>query len=87
MPHTCCKTPSPGCGERDHPSNIEYSGCRVRLAAQLAAEFGLVSRLSLAVALLQVLGVILTASLVSITTDTKNDKAKHVYWEDIQRIL
>ena len=27
VPDSCCKTQSPGCGERDHPSNIPYTGC------------------------------------------------------------
>ena len=25
VPDSCCKTPSPGCGARDHPSNIWYT--------------------------------------------------------------
>ena len=30
VPDSCCKTQSPGCGERDHPSNIPYTGCAHR---------------------------------------------------------
>ena len=27
VPDSCCKSLTPGCGVRDHPSNIAYSGC------------------------------------------------------------
>ena len=27
VPDSCCKSPGPGCGARDHPSNIHYTGC------------------------------------------------------------
>merc|ERR1712127_858358 len=27
VPPSCCKSPSPLCGVRDHPSNIHYQGC------------------------------------------------------------
>ena len=30
VPDSCCKTMSPGCGKRDHPSNIAYAGCTSR---------------------------------------------------------
>ena len=30
VPDSCCKTQSPGCGGRDHPSNIPYTGCAHR---------------------------------------------------------
>ena len=34
VPDSCCKSPGPGCGARDHPSNIHYTGCRHRYCHQ-----------------------------------------------------
>ena len=36
VPDSCCKSPSPGCGARDHPSNIAYTGCSVRCSGHVS---------------------------------------------------
>eukprot|EP00092_Neocalanus_flemingeri_P015485 GFUD01016762.1.p1 GENE.GFUD01016762.1~~GFUD01016762.1.p1 ORF type:complete len:274 (-),score=82.19 GFUD01016762.1:120-941(-) len=65
VPDSCCKTVSPGCGIRDHPSNIPYTGCIHRFSAELSQHLVLVGSVSLGIALLQVLGVLLTSCLFS----------------------
>ena len=35
VPDSCCKTRSPGCGQRDHPSNIPYTGCAHRSVKEM----------------------------------------------------
>jgi len=65
VPDSCCKTRSPGCGLRDHPSNIPYTGCRHRFSAELSQHWVVVGSASLCIALLQVLGIISTSCLFS----------------------
>ena len=65
VPDSCCKTESPGCGVRDHPSNIPYTGCIHTFSAQLTDHLVLLGVVSLALALLQIFGVIFTACLFS----------------------
>ena len=65
VPDSCCKTESPGCGVRDHPSNIPYTGCIHRFSEQLSDHLQLLGVVSLALALLQIFGVIFTSCLFS----------------------
>jgi len=65
VPDSCCKTISPGCGWRDHPSNIQYTGCLHRFSHELRLHLKLVGCISVGIALLQILGVILTSCLFS----------------------
>lgn len=65
VPDSCCKTLSPGCGARDHPSNIPYTGCIHQISAELRSHLVILGAVGLGVALLQVLGVILTSCLFS----------------------
>lgn len=65
VPDSCCKTESPGCGIRDHPSNIPYTGCIHRFSEQLTQHLLLLGLVSLGLALLQVIGIILTSCLFS----------------------
>jgi len=65
VPDSCCKTFSPGCGVRDHPSNIAYTGCIHRFSASLSMHLVMVGTTSLGIALLQVLGISLTSCLFS----------------------
>ena len=53
MPDSCCKTVSLGCGSRDHPSNIHYTGCRHPLGRELGRHLAWLTAASLAIALLQ----------------------------------
>jgi len=65
VPDSCCKTESPGCGVRDHPSNIPYTGCIHTFSDQLSDHLVVLGVVSLALALLQIFGVIFTACLFS----------------------
>lgn len=64
-PDSCCKSPSPGCGVRDHPSNIHYTGCRHRFFDEVSEHLVYVSCISVCIAVLQICGIILTSSLFS----------------------
>eukprot|EP00092_Neocalanus_flemingeri_P039712 GFUD01043246.1.p1 GENE.GFUD01043246.1~~GFUD01043246.1.p1 ORF type:complete len:280 (+),score=76.70 GFUD01043246.1:88-927(+) len=74
VPDSCCKTQSLGCGERDHPSNIPYTGCIHRFKVELSQELYLVSLCSLGVGLLQVMGVIITTCLFSSMKENNREK-------------
>jgi len=63
VPDSCCRTPTDGCGIRDHPSNIPYTGCIYRFNSSLTLHLFLVGSISLGIGLLQVIGVILTSCL------------------------
>lgn len=65
VPDSCCKTVNPGCGVRDHPSNIAYTGCIHRFSTELSQHLLMVGSISLCLALLQVVGVILTSCMFS----------------------
>ncbi|XP_023330928.1 LOW QUALITY PROTEIN: CD151 antigen-like, partial [Eurytemora carolleeae] len=56
VPDSCCKTESPGCGVRDH---------LLRFSEQLSDHLQLLGVVSLALALLQIFGVIFTSCLFS----------------------
>jgi len=64
-PDTCCKTLSPGCGIRDHPSNINYTGCRHRIFDVVAEYLVYISCVSVFIAVLQICGIMLTTSIFS----------------------
>uniref|UniRef100_A0A2P2IBX6 Tetraspanin n=1 Tax=Hirondellea gigas TaxID=1518452 RepID=A0A2P2IBX6_9CRUS len=70
VPDTCCKTITPGCGARDHPSNIWYSGCIHGLSASLAEHLLLLGGLGCGLSLLQVLGVTIACCLYVILAKT-----------------
>lgn len=90
VPDSCCKTESPGCGVRDHPSNIPYTGCIHTFSAQLTDHLVLLGVVSLALALLQIFGVIFTACLfsrlsrqekyTSVRTNSSSQDTRHGYW-------
>lgn len=63
VPDSCCKTVTMGCGARDHPSNIWYTGCVHGLAAYLGKHLLLLGALGCGLCLLQVLGVTLACCL------------------------
>jgi len=65
VPDSCCKTFSEGCGARDHPSNIPYTGCIHKISLELSSHLVILGAVGLGVALLQVVGIILTSCLFS----------------------
>ncbi|XP_050720968.1 CD151 antigen-like [Eriocheir sinensis] len=63
VPDSCCKTPSPYCGVRDHPSNIWYNGCIHSLGEELAAHLVVLGAVGCGLCVLQVLGIVLACCL------------------------
>ena len=65
VPDSCCKSVSSGCGVRDHPSNIYYTGCGPRLARLAGQHLLLLATLALAISLVQSTGIVLAVILVN----------------------
>jgi len=65
VPDSCCKTVTEGCGMRDHPSNIPYTGCIHRFGSELTLHLFLLGSISFGIAILQVPGILLTSCLFS----------------------
>lgn len=65
VPDSCCKSPAPGCGVRDHPSNIHYTGCRHRFFDELSMQLVWCSCLSVSIAVFQVCGIVITSCFFS----------------------
>jgi CD151 antigen len=71
VPDSCCKTEGPGCGVRDHPSNIYYTGCIHRLSDTVRNHFGYHTIAGLGLCILQVIGVIFSTCLYSKLKDAE----------------
>jgi len=63
VPDSCCKTVSRHCGVRDHPSNIYYTGCGERLSSLAANHLLLIGSAAVAIALVQIFGLIIALKL------------------------
>jgi len=63
VPDSCCKSVSRFCGVRDHPSNIYYTGCGETLAILAARHLLLLGTMATAIALLQILGLVLSCKV------------------------
>jgi len=63
VPYSCCKTPQVGCGTRDHPSNIKYTGCGDRVARIAEDHLMVVGAIALGICILQLIGTILACAL------------------------
>ncbi|XP_050964257.1 tetraspanin-11 isoform X1 [Labeo rohita] len=63
VPDSCCKTITPQCGKRDHPSNIYKveGGCITKLEQFLADHLLIIGAVGIGVACLQLVGAVLTA--------------------------
>uniref|UniRef100_A0AAV2L7Q4 Tetraspanin n=1 Tax=Knipowitschia caucasica TaxID=637954 RepID=A0AAV2L7Q4_KNICA len=73
VPDSCCKTPADLCGLRDHPSNIYRleGGCVHRLEQFLLWQLQVLGTLGVAIASLQLLGMLLACCLHrNLTEDT-----------------
>ncbi|KAG9329657.1 hypothetical protein JZ751_029936 [Albula glossodonta] len=66
VPDSCCKTPTPLCGRRDHPSNIYRveGGCITKLEQYLADHLLIIGAVGIGVACLQLAGAILTSCFI-----------------------
>jgi len=90
VPNSCCKTITPNCAVRDHPSNVYYSGCIHKLRINLLEDLYLMTLISFGVCLVQVAGVLITSCLLAAwehhhEQNGKNDHKKKVimvqgYW-------
>ena len=65
VPDSCCKSVSAGCGARDHPSNVHYTGCAHQLAALAAAHLLLTAAIAAVICLVHTLGVAIAFKLGS----------------------
>lgn len=63
VPDSCCKTPSPYCGVRDHPSNVWYSGCIHQFEEELGKHLVILGAVGCGICLVQVFGMILSCCL------------------------
>lgn len=54
VPDSCCKTEGLGCGVRDHPSNIYYTGCIHKLSDTVRNHLGYLTISGLGLCILQV---------------------------------
>uniref|UniRef100_A0A3P8VI87 Tetraspanin n=1 Tax=Cynoglossus semilaevis TaxID=244447 RepID=A0A3P8VI87_CYNSE len=66
VPDSCCKTITPVCGRRDHPSNIYKveGGCITKLEQFLADHLLVIGAVGIGVACLQLAGAALTACFI-----------------------
>ncbi|XP_077356867.1 tetraspanin-11 isoform X1 [Festucalex cinctus] len=66
VPDSCCKSVTPDCGVRDHPSNIYKveGGCITKLEHFLADHLLIIGAVGIGVACLQLAGAILTACFI-----------------------
>lgn len=65
VPDSCCKTITPHCGRRDHPSNIYKveGGCITKLEQFLADHLLIIGAVGIGVACLQICGMVFTCCL------------------------
>ncbi|XP_059402419.1 CD151 antigen-like isoform X1 [Carassius carassius] len=65
VPDSCCKTPTVGCGLRDHPSNIYKveGGCISKLEEFILQHLIILGSVGLGIALIQIVGMIFTCCL------------------------
>ncbi|KAI7791905.1 tetraspanin-11 [Triplophysa rosa] len=65
VPDSCCKTITPRCGKRDHPSNIYKveGGCITKLEQFLADHLLIIGAVGIGVACLQICGMVFTCCL------------------------
>lgn len=63
VPDSCCKTTSEGCGRRNHPSNIYYTGCIYKLADEVKEHLIILGAVGLGICVLQIFGMVLSCCL------------------------
>ncbi|XP_025829460.1 CD151 antigen isoform X2 [Agrilus planipennis] len=63
VPDSCCKTILPECGKRDHPSNINYSGCLTKMAHHMKYHLFVLCAVGLGICVVQIIGIILSCKL------------------------
>ncbi|XP_076056651.1 CD151 antigen-like [Oratosquilla oratoria] len=63
VPDSCCKSVTPNCGVRDHPSNIWYDGCIHQLEDEMGRHLILLGAVGCGLSLVQVFGMVLACCL------------------------
>ncbi|XP_064191954.1 CD151 antigen-like isoform X1 [Anguilla rostrata] len=65
VPDSCCKTPTPNCGERDHPSNIYKveGGCISKLENFILDHLRIIGAVGIGIACVQIVGMVFTCCL------------------------
>jgi len=63
VPDSCCRTQTPNCGKRDHPSNIYRSGCISRITQIAKDHLIIIGALAIGICLVQLIGIILACAL------------------------
>ncbi|KAK9721244.1 Tetraspanin family [Popillia japonica] len=63
VPDSCCKTIKLHCGRRDHPSNINYSGCMQKMEDHLRNHLSILSAVGLGICVIQIFGVVYACML------------------------
>ena len=77
VPDSCCKSMSLGCGKRDHPSNIAYTGCLSRVSEMIVKTLVLITMKSILMCIIEGIGLILSICYLSLCNkNTKKMKEK-----------
>ena len=76
VPDSCCKTMSPGCGRRDHPSNIAYTGCTSKVTDMILESLGLLTLKSIIMCAIECVGLIVAICFLSLSTSEKTWKER-----------
>ncbi|XP_032361237.1 tetraspanin-11 isoform X1 [Etheostoma spectabile] len=87
VPDSCCKTITPHCGKRDHPSNIYKveGGCITKLEQFLADHLLVIGAVGIGVACLQLAGAVLTACFIYLLY--KEEKENFGLWHGVHQLL
>ncbi|XP_020617941.1 CD151 antigen-like [Orbicella faveolata] len=64
VPNSCCKTITPACGKRDHPSNIYHQGCISKLSEYFREHVLILGLVTLLLSAVQLTGIILSSFMV-----------------------
>ncbi|XP_073245825.1 CD151 antigen-like [Porites lutea] len=66
VPNSCCKTITPACGRRDHPSNIYRKGCISQLSEYFRRNVFILGLIAILLSAFQLLGIILSSFMVKL---------------------
>ncbi|XP_027039255.1 CD151 antigen-like [Pocillopora damicornis] len=64
VPDSCCKTITPACGKRDHPSNIYHEGCILKLSEFFREHVFILGFIALVLSAVQLTGIILSSCMI-----------------------
>ncbi|KAK2146089.1 hypothetical protein LSH36_634g01047 [Paralvinella palmiformis] len=78
-PDSCCKTMSPHCAVRDHPSNIYYKGCMDVLMMFLQDHLIILGSVGLGLCCLQLFGIVFACVLASKIKDWKRRQKANLW--------